>query len=212
MNAVLLDGAGYVDQVFVDHRDECDAMFGGEVAKDLVEGLDVVGAIIGRQGDAGKEDLDVRGLQCGEEVIKVLARLIGGYTPKAIVTAKFDENHSRTSLDDRIYVGDRIFGGGAAGAAVLHLVFVAALVEIALQCVRKGLAGLKTVAGRDAVAVADDGRPIGGEKRNSRKYQANGNEKPTLYVHMISVKVCKARNAGRAACVRMKKRTRRMTG
>jgi len=115
-------------------------------------------------------------------------------------------------LDDGIHVGDCVFGGGAACASVLHLVFVAALVEIALKRVREGLAGLETIARCNAVSVADDGRPIGGEKGKRRKHQANGNEKPALYVHMISVKVCKARNVGCAACVRMKERTRRMTG
>ena len=110
------------------------------------------------------------------------------------------------SLNDCADVGDSVFGGGAAGAAVLNLVSVAALVEIALEGVRKGLAGLEAVSGSDAVAVADDGGPIGGYEGKRRKYQANRNEEPTLYVHMISVKVCKGRNVGCVGCVRMKER------
>ena len=53
MDAVLLDGSGHVDEVFVDHRDEGDAMLESEVAKDLVELLDVVGSVVRRERDAG---------------------------------------------------------------------------------------------------------------------------------------------------------------
>ena len=60
MNAVLLDGAGDMDKVFVEHGNKRRVVLRGEIAKGLVEGVDVVGAVVGRKGDAGEQDLDVR--------------------------------------------------------------------------------------------------------------------------------------------------------
>src|SRR4051812_2287835 len=107
-------------------------------------------------------------------------------------------------LDDCIDVRDCVLSGGAAGAAVLHFVFVTPLVEVALQGGRKGLPGLQAIPRGDAVAIADDDRPICGQHGNRGEHQENGDEKATLYVHMISVKVCKGRNASSGGCVRMK--------
>ena len=64
--------------------------------------------------------------------------------------------------------------------------------------------GLEAVAGGNAVAIADDGGPVGSEQGKRCKNQAKGNEKATLYVHMISVKVCKGRNVLCTECVRMR--------
>ena len=108
------------------------------------------------------------------------------------------------SVDDCVDVGDCVFGGSAAGAAILNIVFVTTLVKVALEGVWKGLPGLQAVASRDAVAVADDGGAVGGQQGKRCEYQANRNEKATLYVHMISVKVCKGRNVRCVGCVRMK--------
>ena len=69
------------------------------------------------------------------------------------------------ALGDCVYAGGCVFGGGTAGTTVLDLVFVATLVEVALECVRKGLARLESVSGGDAVAVANDGGTFGGGQR-----------------------------------------------
>lgn len=204
MDAVLLDGAGDVDEVFVDHGDEAYVMLGGEIAEDFVERSDVVGTIVRGQGDAREDNLDVRGLKGGEDGIKVVAGLIGRKSAEAVIAAEFDYDHGGMRLDDRADVRDCVLGGGAAGAAVLDFVFVAALVEVALKGIGPGLAGLEAIACGDAIAVTDDGGAVGGEQGKSGKYEANGDEKATLYVHMISVKVCKGRNVLCAGCVRMK--------
>jgi len=57
--AVLLDGAGNVDEVFVQHGYEGRMVLRREIAEGLIEGVDVVRAVIGRQGDAGEQNLDV---------------------------------------------------------------------------------------------------------------------------------------------------------
>lgn len=206
VNAVLLDGAGDVDEVFVDHGDEADVVFCGEAAEDLVERGDVVGSVVWGQGDASEKNLDVRGLEGGEDGVEVVARLIRREAAQAVVAAEFDDDDGGVGLDDRVDVRDSVLGGGAAGAAIFNLVFVAALVEVALEGVGPGLAGLESVACCDAVAIADDGGAVGGEQGKRSKNQAKGNEKATLYVHMISVKVCKGRNVLCAGCVRMKER------
>ena len=72
MYAVLLDGAGDVDEVFVQHGDEGRVVLRGEIAKGLVEGVDVVGAVVGRKGDAGEQNLDVRGFKGGQHGIEIV--------------------------------------------------------------------------------------------------------------------------------------------
>ena len=109
-------------------------------------------------------------------------------------------------LNDCVDACYRVLGGSPAGAAILDFVLVTALVEVALEGIRERLAGLESVTGCDAVAVADDGGLIGGEQGKRRENEENRDEKPTLYVHMISVKVCKGRNVLCAGCVRMKER------
>jgi hypothetical protein len=107
-------------------------------------------------------------------------------------------------LNDCVDVGDSILGGCTAGATVLHLILIAALVESALKCVGPGLTRLKAVSSCDAVSKADDRGAITGEQGISREDKQKRDEKPTLYVHTISVKVCKGRNVVQAGCVRMK--------
>jgi len=167
MDAVLLDGAGDVDEVLVEHGYEGGVVLGGEIAKGLVEGLDVVGAVVGRQGDAGEQDLDVCGFKGGEHGIKIVAGQVGGQAAEAVVTAEFDDHDFRMQGQDGGETGDGVLGGSAAGAFVDDFVVVAVGVESLLQCVGVGLARLKAVAGGDAVSEAN-------EKRLFSSHQAGG--------------------------------------
>ena len=56
-----------------------------------------------------------------------------------------------------------IFGGRAARSTVFYFVLVTALIEVTLQSIGVGLAGLEPIAGGDTVSVADDCRPFGAE-------------------------------------------------
>jgi hypothetical protein len=76
VDSVLLNGAGNFDEVLVDHGNEGYAVFGSEVAEDLVEGVDVVRTIIGGQGDAREKNLDVSGFESGDNGVEILASLI----------------------------------------------------------------------------------------------------------------------------------------
>ena len=44
MNSILLDGAGNVDQVFIDHGHKGHMVLRGESLETLVKGVDVVGS------------------------------------------------------------------------------------------------------------------------------------------------------------------------
>ena len=140
MNAVRLDGVGDMDQVLVDHGHKGDVCLRGQVAEDLIEGLDVVGPVVGRQGDAGEQNFDVRGFERGQDLIEVAAGLIERQAAQAVVAAEFYNDDFRMKAQDGEQAGDGIFGGGAAGALVDDLVVVALGVELPLQSVREGLA------------------------------------------------------------------------
>ena len=178
VDAVLLDGAGNVDEVFVDHGNEGGVVPGGEVAKGLVEGLDVVGAVVGRESDSGKQDFDMRVRESRENSIKVVAGHVWGQAAEAVIATEFHDHDFRVQAQDPRKAGDGVFGGGAAGALVADFVVIAAGVEFLLQKVGKGLAGLKAVTGGDAVAVADEDGTVGGsrfscEERGSEENQTD---------------------------------------
>ena len=59
MNAVRLDCVGNSYQVLVDHRHDCIMMFGSQIDEDLAELIYVVGPIVWRQRDSGKQYFDV---------------------------------------------------------------------------------------------------------------------------------------------------------
>jgi len=162
VNAVFLDGVGDVDQVFVDHGHGGGVVLGRDVAEDLLELVDVVRAVVGRQGDAGEQDFYVRGFEGGEDLVQVVLSLIGWKAAEAVIAAEFDDDDFRVKLQYGVETGCGVFGGGAAGALIADFVVVAVGVELLLQVVGPGLAGLQAVAGGDAVAVADDYGAVGG--------------------------------------------------
>ena len=82
---------------------------------------------------------------------------------------------------DGAQTGDGVFGGCAAGSLIIHLIVVAVGIQVALQGVGKGLAGLKAVAGGDAVAIADQdgtsgGLPLSGQSRAGHENQPERND------------------------------------
>jgi putative ABC transport system ATP-binding protein len=194
VDAVALNGAGHVHQVFVDHGDKRCVVLLGEVAEDLVEPANVIRAVIGRKRDAGEQHLDMRGGKSGENVIETLAALFEGETAEAVVAAEFDDYDGWTRGENGANADCSVLGGGAAGALIFNGVLVAALAEIALQGRRIGLVGLKPKAGCNTVAIADDHRAFSGDQRKCGCDQTKRNEKLTPNVHTDSVKLCKDGN------------------
>ena len=101
-------------------------MLGGQIAKDLVEGLNVVRAIIRGERDTGEQDLDMRGLQSREDVIEIAASLVGGQTAESVITTEFDDYNFRVQKQDRADVGDCVLCGRPAGALIINLIVVSA--------------------------------------------------------------------------------------
>lgn len=155
MDAVGLDGSGNVDEVFVDHGSERYVMLLRESVKDLVKRLNIVGAIVGRQRDAGEQDFDVRGFEAGEHLIEIAACLLERKTAQPVVAAELDDDDLRVLAKDGGETGDSVFGSGSADALVDDFVAVALGVELPLQSRWEGLAVLQAVAGSNAVAEAD---------------------------------------------------------
>lgn len=187
VNAVVLNGAGNVDEVFVDHGNQGDVVLGGQVAEDLFELVDVIGAVVGRQSDACQQDLDVSGFQGGEHLAEIAARLFKRQAAQAIVAAELDDDDFGMQAQDDGQAGDSIFGGGAAGALVFNFIAVAALIEFFLQVGGVRLAALQAVTGSDAVSKADqDG--VGGSAGDGcgKQYQKR-NDSSEPNVHMGSV-------------------------
>ena len=147
-------------------------VFGREIAKDLIEGADVIGAVVGRQSDAGKQHPDACIQESGKYVVEVVPRLIEREAAEPIVSAKLDDDDRGVKSNDLGQVCDRIFGCGAAGSHIDDFVSVAVRAQLSLQLVREGLPRLNTVAGGDAVAKTDEERWVRCPKRTAQQEEA----------------------------------------
>src|SRR6266568_3194623 len=154
MNSVRLDDVRNIDQALVDHGNKGRVVFGSKNAKDLIERLNVIAAVVGRQGDAGKKNFNVGVFERCYHYVEIAASLVWWYTAETIVAAKFNNGDGGVELKDGAEIGNRIFGGGPTRAQIRYFVEVTALIQIPLQGVGIRLAGSQSVACRDAVAVA----------------------------------------------------------
>jgi len=187
VDAVLLNGVGDVDQVLVNHGHEGGVVFGCHIDEHLLEGVDVIGTIIRREGDAGQQDFDVRVFEGGQNGIEILPRLGGGQATEAVVPAELDDDDFGVRAQYGWETGDGVLGGGAAGALVEDFVVVTVTLELSLEKVGIGLAGLESVPGGDAVAEADDDGAVGGERGGGENKGQERNDKSAANVHIRSV-------------------------
>lgn len=125
MDAVLLDSAGNVDQVLVDHGNKGDMVPCSESTEDLVEGLYVVRPVVWRQGDAGQQDLDVRGFERGKHLVKIASRLVEREAAQPVVAAKLDDDNFWMKPQDGRKTDDSVLGCGSAGTLIYDLVVIA---------------------------------------------------------------------------------------
>lgn len=100
MNPVWLYRVRNVDQIFVDHGNECDLVFLRQVAKDQLKLLDVLLAIVGRQSNAGQQSFDVGIFERRQYCVEVSAGLGEWQAAKAVVAAKLDNDHRRMQQQD----------------------------------------------------------------------------------------------------------------
>ena len=145
-------------------------VFGGEDGIGAVELMDVVGAVVGREGDAGEDEFGSGGLEGGEDVFEIGAGALDGEASKAVVSAELDDDDGGVEGEDGGEAFDAVLGGVAADAFVDDAVVEAAGVEVALEVVGVALAGVGAVACGEGVAEAgDDGTGVGwGHGRGGR--------------------------------------------
>ena len=129
-----------------------------------------------------------------------MARLVKGKAAEAIVAAEFDNDNRRLKGDNRVQTRDRVFRGCTAGADVLDCVAVAELIQITLKRVGIRFTSSKTISGGDAIAKADEDRPIGSDQRQSEKQYQERNDKGAGRVHNNSV-AARAGNSRLLLCV-----------
>ena len=142
------------------HRD---AVLAGQQGVGLVELLDVVGAVVGGQGDAGKGDLGAGVLEGGDDLIEVGAGGCDGQAAQAVVAAELDDDDGGMQGE---YLGqalNSVLGGVSADALIVDAVANVEMVQVGLKIIGIALAGIGASAGGQAIAKADeDGAMIRG--------------------------------------------------
>ena len=156
MDSVGLHHAGDTVHVLEDEGQERDVVFGGEDGVGAVELVDVVGAVVGRESDAGEDEFGSGGFEGGEDVVQVGAGALYGEAAKAVVAAELDDDDGGVEGEDGGEAFDAVFGGVAADALVDDAVVEAAGAEVTLEVVGIALAGVGAVAFGEGVAEADD--------------------------------------------------------
>jgi hypothetical protein len=129
MDAVGLNGAGYANQILIEHGHKRRVITSRDLGKHRLEAADVFGSIIGRQRDAGHQHTNMRIDQRSDHVVKIGAGLRLRQATQSVVSAELDNHDCRVQAEDERQAGNRIFGGGSTRAFVDDLVMVAAIVE-----------------------------------------------------------------------------------
>ena len=89
VGVVCLHVAGDAVDVFEEEGEEVDVVLPGEGGVHGVEFFDVVGAVVGREGDAGEDYLRAAGLELLDDGVEVGLGLFEGEAAEAVVAAEF---------------------------------------------------------------------------------------------------------------------------
>jgi hypothetical protein len=156
MNAVVLNGAGDGVDVGVEHGKQGDVILGSDEAEGFIEGLNVIGAIVGGEGDAGENNFAAGVEEGGDDGVEIAAGIGDGDAAQAVVAAEFDNDDGGMEAEDVLYAVDAVFACVAADAGVNDPVAVATVVKGGLEVVGPGVAGIDAEARGDAVSEAVD--------------------------------------------------------
>lgn len=188
VDAVGLDGSGHGVDVRVEHGQERHVVARGDLVIHEVELVDVGCAVVGWEGDAGEQDFGVRGEQAGDDCFEIAFGHVEGQAAQAVIASELNHDDCRMHREDEREAVDAVLGGVAADAGIDDVVVVAAGVEVFLERGGPGLAGFETVAGGDAVSIAnDDGffRISGARrKRKERGYKSQKQDEGDAAVHI----------------------------
>lgn len=126
VDSVGLNGSGYVVDVGENEGQQRDAeLFGGERVS-LVDGLNVVLPVVGRERDARERNFDARVLERGDDLVKIGAGGGDGQAAKHVVASELNDGDGGMGGEDVVKPIDAIFGGVSADAHVEDAIMVAA--------------------------------------------------------------------------------------
>jgi len=163
VGAVGLHHAVDAEDALEEEGEEGDAVFVGEQGVGGLELLDVVGAVVGGEGDAGEGDPGAGGFEAGEDGVEVAAGVFDAEAAEAVVAAELDDDDGGVEGEDAIDAVETVLGGVAADALIDDVVVEAEGVEVFLEEVGIAFAGVGAEAGGEGVAEADeDGAVVGG--------------------------------------------------
>ena len=121
-----------------------------------VEFFDVVGAVVGGEGDAGEDYLGAALLELIDDAGEVGLSLLDGQAAEAVVATELYDDDFGVAVDNELDAVEAVLGGVAGDAGVDDVVVVALGVEEALEMVWVGLADVGAEAGGERVAETDD--------------------------------------------------------
>lgn len=156
VGAVGLHHAIDAEDALEEEGEEGDVVFMGEQGVGGLELLDVVGAVVGWEGNAGEGDFGAGGFEAGEDLVEVAAGVFDAEAAEAVVAAELDDDDGGVEGEDAVDAVEAVLGGVAADALVDDVVGEAALVEIFLKEVGVAFAGVGAEAGGEGVAEADE--------------------------------------------------------
>ena len=166
VGGVVLHVPGDAVDVFEEEGDEGDVVLLREGGVHGVEFLDVVGAVVGGERDAGENDFGAVRLELRDDAGEVGLGLLEGQTAKAVIAAELDDDDLRMSGDHASDAIEAVLGGVAGDAGVDDVVTKSLGVEEALEVVGVGLAVVGAIAGGEGVAeTEEEGARVGGGGR-----------------------------------------------
>ncbi len=95
MDGILLNCAGDIHQVLVDHWNKSDVMLCCQIAKDLVEVVNIFLTVVWREGDAGQKNLDMGVFESCQHRVEVVAGVVERQAAQAVVAAELDDHNLR---------------------------------------------------------------------------------------------------------------------
>ena len=158
MDAVVLNGAGDRVDAGVQLRQQGHVILCRDQPVGFIKLADVVGAVVGGQGNAGEENPAVSAEQGADDGVEITAGGVDGDTAEAVIAAEFDNGDGGVKAEEVFQAVHSVFAGIAADAGVDDPVMVSAGVEEGLKVCGIGVGWIDAMPGGDAVAEAiEDG-------------------------------------------------------
>ena len=156
VGAVALHHSGDAVNVFEQEGKHGDAVLLCQQGVGLVELKDVVGAVVGRQRDAGEGYPGAGAPERGDDLVQICAGVCDGQAAQAVVATELDDDDGGMEGENLGQALDAVLGGVAADALIVDAVVDVEAVEGGLQVVGVALSGIDAGAGGQAVAEADE--------------------------------------------------------